>query len=126
MTVVLDTTVLIDWLRDRAGARAALHGLVASGELVTASVVTRTEVLTGLRSSERRDYDEVLRVPEWITVSEDIAELAGEWNHRFLRSHTSIGLGDYLVAATAQTLGAKLWTHNVKHFPMFPDLERPY
>lgn len=31
-----------------------------------------------------------------------------------------------LLAATVDLLGAKLWTRNRKHFPMFPDLPAVY
>ncbi len=33
---------------------------------------------------------------------------------------------DYLIAAAAESIGASLVTLNVRHFPMFPDLEPPY
>ena len=33
---------------------------------------------------------------------------------------------DYLVAAAAEQLGARACTTNLRHFPMFPDLEAPY
>jgi predicted nucleic acid-binding protein len=37
-----------------------------------------------------------------------------------------IGLGDYLIAATALTEGLELATLNVRHYPMFPGLARPF
>lgn len=33
---------------------------------------------------------------------------------------------DYVIAATTTLLGAVLWTHSVRHFPMFADLQAPY
>lgn len=33
---------------------------------------------------------------------------------------------DYLLAAAAEQLGARACTTNLRHFPMFPDLEAPY
>ena len=44
----------------------------------------------------------------------------------FGRTHPGIEVGDYVAAATAQLLGAALWTRNCKHFPMFPELPDPY
>jgi predicted nucleic acid-binding protein len=41
-------------------------------------------------------------------------------------SHSGIGLGDYLVAAAAEILGREIATLNVRHFPMFDELERPF
>ena len=42
------------------------------------------------------------------------------------RSHPGIGLGDYLIAATALTEGLELATLNARHYPMFPELARPF
>jgi hypothetical protein len=44
----------------------------------------------------------------------------------YRRSHQGIGLGDYLIAATVEVEGLELATLNVKHFPMFPDLQKPF
>lgn len=41
-------------------------------------------------------------------------------------SHSGIGLGDYLIAATAETQSATLATLNVRHFPMFDGLQAPF
>jgi len=37
-----------------------------------------------------------------------------------------IALGDYLIAATALTEGLELATLNLRHYPMFPGLARPF
>jgi predicted nucleic acid-binding protein len=36
--------------------------------------------------------------------------------------HTGIDVVDYVIAATAEELGAELMTLNVRHFPMFAAL----
>lgn len=41
-------------------------------------------------------------------------------------SHRGIDDVDYLIAATAIVVDADLLTTNVRHFPMFPDLQPPY
>jgi predicted nucleic acid-binding protein len=63
---------------------------------------------------------------DWHPVDESIARLAGEFGRRFRRSHTSVGVADLIIAATAQTLGLPLVTSNTKHYPMFPKLKPPY
>jgi predicted nucleic acid-binding protein len=55
-----------------------------------------------------------------------MSERAGMLANRYLRSHPGVDPVDYVVAATAQHLGAELWTRNLKHFPMFPGLSTPY
>jgi predicted nucleic acid-binding protein len=44
----------------------------------------------------------------------------------YRRSHPGIGVGDYLVAATADIEGLELATLNVNHYPMFPGLVAPF
>ncbi len=59
-------------------------------------------------------------------MTDPIAERAGELANAFLRTHPGVEVADYVVAATAQLLGAELWTRNLRHFPMFPELRDPY
>jgi len=42
------------------------------------------------------------------------------------RSHQGIGLGDYLIAATAEVEGLDLATLDVRRFPMIEDLKAPF
>ncbi len=48
--------------------------------------------------------------------------LGREW----LPSHHTIDSADLAIAATAVCTNARLLTRNVKHFPMFTDLQAPY
>nr|WP_051425979.1 PIN domain-containing protein [Jiangella gansuensis] len=59
-------------------------------------------------------------------VTEVIARQAGALMRRYRRSHSGIGLGDYVIAATAGVRGVPLATLNVRHFPMFDDLAAPF
>lgn len=124
--IVVDTSVLIDNLRDVPAAGRALDAAEAAGHQLTAAVVTKIELLAGMRSHERRATRELLSAFTWIAVGDEIAERAGALARTFRRSHQGIGLIDLVIAATVQHLGAQLWTHNLRHYPMFPDLEPPY
>ncbi|QBI20224.1 type II toxin-antitoxin system VapC family toxin [Egibacter rhizosphaerae] len=126
MTVLLDTSVLVDHLRGREEARQALRRALSHGEPLTASVVTKVEVLAGMRASEEEATRTLFRAVEWIAVDDGIAERAGQMANRFLRSHSGVDPNDYIIAATAEQLEAQLWTRNLKHFPMFPHLTSPY
>jgi predicted nucleic acid-binding protein len=88
--------------------------------------VTKVEVLAGMRSSEEWETRRLLNSLEWIDVDNAIADLAGLMANRYLRSYPGIDALDFIIAATAEHLGAALWTRNVKHFPMFANLTRPY
>lgn len=126
MTIVVDTSVLIDHLRGNDDARNTLHGAVEAGERLTASVLTKVEILAGMRSTEDAATGRLLATLDWIHVDDDLAERAGRLANRYLRSHPGVDPLDYVIAATAIHLKADLWTRNVKHFPMFPELSAPY
>jgi predicted nucleic acid-binding protein len=120
---VLDTSVLIDVLR---GSRAAAAWLASLAEIPYCSEISRTEVLRGVRSAERRPTERLLAELRWLPVDADVSRRAGELGRDHRRSHTGLATADLIVAATAQILGAKLATGNVRHYPMFKGLAAPY
>jgi predicted nucleic acid-binding protein len=122
VSVVCDTTVLIDVLR---GRRSAIDFLLGLSRRPVCSEVTRIEVIQGLRSHERSAAMRLFDQIEWAAVDKAIAEKAGELGRSHRASH-GLGKADLCVAATAIITGLPLATDNVKHFPMFPDLTRPY
>jgi predicted nucleic acid-binding protein len=93
---------------------------------IVASVMTKVEVLAGARTGEARAIADLLATMEWIPVDEAIADRAGELANRYLKSHPGVDPVDYVIAATTEMFNAELWTRNLKHFPMFPDLRDPY
>lgn len=123
MSVVLDTSVIIDVLR---GAPEALGFARALTEVPACSEVTRVEVLRGLRTAERRAAEGLFAEIRWVPLDERVARRAGELGRRWRRSHPGIGTADLVVAATAQELDVPLATANTRHFPMFPRLRPPY
>ena len=126
MAIVLDTNVLIDHLRGHSAAIAAFDQAVASRDRVSASVLTRVEVLRGMRAGEEQAVFRLFARVDWIAVDMELADRAGELANAYNRSHPGIDAVDFVIAATAERLNARVWTHNLKHFPMFPGLRRPY
>ncbi|MGH7869240.1 MAG: type II toxin-antitoxin system VapC family toxin [Candidatus Dormibacteraceae bacterium] len=125
MSVVIDTSILIDHLRGDDRAHRLLERLRAKHVLV-GSVLTRVEVIGGMRHLEQRQTFQLLSTIEWIVVDQAIADRAGELARRYIRSHPGIDPVDYVIAATSESLTADLFTRNLKHFPMFPGLLYPY
>lgn len=123
MTVLLDTSVLIDILRGAEPAIAYARGLA---EPPLCSEITRVEVVRGLRSSERRATERLFASLRWVAVDEQIARRAGELGRRFRRSHQGLATADLVIAATVEELGLELATLNVRHFPMIQGLSAPY
>lgn len=125
MTAIVDTSVLIDYLRGHEQAAAVLETERAAGPL-QASEITRLEVLAGMRPAEEDSTRSLLSTLVWHPVDADVAEAAGELGRRWLPSHHRIDSADLAIAATAIGTGSRLLTRNVRHFPMFPDLQTPY
>jgi len=123
--ILVDSDILIAHLRGVPDARSWLREARLRSPLGI-SVATVAELTGGMRSAERREVWALLNVMRPEPVTELVARRAGELRRRFRRSHTGIGIADYLVAATALELGAELATLNVKHFPMFDDLRPPF
>jgi predicted nucleic acid-binding protein len=122
--VLVDTSVLIDGTRGRPAALAYLRDSVEVGELWSVTPV-RTEVLWSVRSDELAEMRRLFASIYWLEVSESIADRAGHFGQRYGRSH-GLDVVDAIVAAAAEFLSADLATVNVRDFPMFPRLKRPY
>jgi predicted nucleic acid-binding protein len=124
--ILVDSDVLIAHLRGHGAAKAWLvQARQVSGPLA-ASVVSVVEIAGGMRSPERKEVTRFLASLHIFSVTERIAWKAAEWMRAYRRAHAGIGLGDYLVAATADVEGLDLATLNVRHLPMFPGLTAPF
>lgn len=123
---VVDTSVLIDHLRGDSRAIQLLVDLARSGAVLWSVTPVRTEVLAGMRPKEEAATRELLDAIRWHEVTVPVADRAGELACRFMKSHPGVDTVDYLLAATVETLEGRLYTQNVKHFPIFAGLEPAY
>ncbi|BBZ14984.1 type II toxin-antitoxin system VapC family toxin [Mycobacterium branderi] len=123
---LIDTTIAVDHLRGEPAAVELLASLVDDGEDLAASELVRFELLAGTRDKEVRALEEFCSALQWANVTEDIARVGGQLARRYRKSHSGIGAVDYLIAATAIVIDADLLTTNVRHFPMFTELDAPY
>lgn len=125
LVILVDSDVLIAHLR---GIGAARDWLLSTRKQVplAISVVSIAELVGGMRSAERREVWGLLGSFRVEPATEIIARRAGELMRQYRQIHSGIGLGDYLVAATADVKGLHLATLNVRHFPMFEDLQPPF
>lgn len=123
MSVLLDTCILIDYLRGKDRAVDYLESLEVAP---TISVITIMELTAGVKGrQEEGQMAELFAALNVIDVSVTVAEEAGRLLGQFSRSH-AIDPPDALIAATASCHELDLVTHNLKHFPMFKGLKRPY
>lgn len=124
--ILVDSDVLIAHLRGVESARQWLREQRSSSGPLAISAVTVAEVTGGMRSGERREVWQLLDSLRVEYVTDVVARRAGELMRRYRRSHAGIGLGDFLIAATADARGLELATLNVRHFPMFRGLRPPF
>ena len=123
--ILVDSDVLIAHLRGVAVARDWLVGARNDGPLAI-SAVSIVELFDGMRTVERREVWRLLASFRVEPATEMVARRAGDMMRRYRRSHNRIGLGDDLIAATADVQGLELATLNVRHFPMFEGLQPPF
>ncbi len=123
--ILVDTDVLIAHLRGHEQARTWLRWARTQSPL-SVSVVSIAELTGGVRSTERREIWGLLSALRAEPVTEVIGRRAGALMRTYRQSHSGIGIADYLIAATAENRGAELATLNVRHFPMFGDMEPPF
>ncbi len=60
---------------------------------------------------------------DWISVTVELADVAGGLGREYRETHPGIGAIELLVAATARQMEAMRLIRNVRDFPMFPDLK---
>jgi predicted nucleic acid-binding protein len=112
---LLDTDLLIDYLRKQPGAAALFAKLP---EDCAISTLTVAELHAGVREgAEREALDILLSTFSHIDLSAEIAAQGGLLRRDWGKSH-GVGLNDALIAATAIHTGRVLLSLNAKHFPM--------
>lgn len=120
---LIDTDVLIDYLRGRERAAKFLEDL--KGELLVSSISV-AELYSGVRGvEEEQALDQFLQAFLVVEVDQAIAKKAGLYRHEFSKSHGT-GLADALIAASAESRHSILVSLNRRHFPMVKGIKVPY
>lgn len=124
VTFLVDTSILIDHLRGRPEANAWLASL-PEGSLAI-SVITRAEILSGMRPHEETRTRLLLSQLLTLSVDVPIADAAAQYRQLYGKSH-QLALPDALIASTAQIHNLRVVTLNNRDFPM-TDVQvlRPY
>jgi predicted nucleic acid-binding protein len=125
VSALVDTSVLIDYLRGHRGAAELLEAERAAAPL-HASEITRLEVLAGMRAAEEERTGSLLSTLRWHEVDTEVTEQAGSLGRQWFASHHTIDSADLAIAATALRTRCGLLTRNVRHFPMFEGLRAAY
>ena len=119
--LLIDTDVLIWFLRGRPSARQAIESCAS----VQISAIVYMELVQGVRNKEElQALHDTVRLSGWHTLplTEAIGRRATMYLETFALSH-GLRLADGLIAATAVEAGSTLLTANDRHYRcLSPDL----
>jgi predicted nucleic acid-binding protein len=115
--ILIDSDVLIAYLRDDLAVVMELEHLAASEAILAITPIAEAEIRRGMRSNERRKTEEALRKFECLEFDRSIGEKAGDYLRQYGKSH-GLELPDAFVAAAATIHRFALCTFNWKHYPM--------
>jgi len=114
--LVLDSDVIIDYLRTGKGALPVVLGLQEKGEAEACiSTVTVMEILAGesVVGEKRKNLDALVNELRVVSFDREVAALCADLKRG---RKLQIALADLIIAATAVSLAGKLVTRNRKHF----------
>ena len=118
MRILVDSSVLIDALRDRRGRREWLHSHAEQGHDLTCCAVNVAEVYAGMRPSEAEPTHRLIEAVRYVYINRRVARRAGELRSEWQRKGKTLSLPDTMIAALVLEFGLALATDNRKHFPM--------
>lgn len=122
-SILVDTDVLIDFLRGNAKAVAFFNEF--SNRIVLSPIVV-AELYAGVKGiAELAVLENFVSLFRVVPLTAEIAKIGGLYKRDFGKSH-GVGLADAILAATAEAENATLKTLNVKHYPMLSGLEPAY
>jgi predicted nucleic acid-binding protein len=121
LSLLLDTTVLIDALRGRPAAQR-VRELRNAAQAPWICAVNVDEVMRGENSDKEALVIRFLKGLHLAPLGRAEGERAGRWRRDYAREGITLSQGDCLIAAAAVGIGARLATGNPKHFPM-PELD---
>ena len=122
-TLIVDTDVLIDFLR---GYNKAISFIKKFSSQIILSPIVVAELFAGVKgTNELAILDNFVSHFRVIPITSEIAKVGGLYKRDFGKSH-GVGLADAILAATAEKEKAELKTLNVKHYPMISGLKPAY
>jgi predicted nucleic acid-binding protein len=121
-SVLVDTSIIIDYLRLKNKKETYLYKLIKRGFSIKISMITHTELYAGKSVWENRKVRSVLEKLvggfQILKLTEERSLLAGE-----LRAHLDMQVMDAIIAATALSKNLPLASFNYKHFKDVEGLE---
>lgn len=120
MTLVVDSSFVIDHLLGDPAAEARWRRMFEEGEQPFVTEIVVCEVRAGLREQDVPDLRAFLRPIEFVQPGPDSAMQAGAWRYIAHLRGRHLSLADSLIAAAAESVGAAVLTRNVRDFALTP------
>ena len=120
MRYLLDTTFVIDHLRNDPTATRRFRGLLDAGDEAIVTAVVVSEAWAGSTGPGDDQVERFFRFLEYVHPGPKGARLAGLWRLDARRRGRTLGLADALIAATAFDAEAAVLTRNVRDFALTP------
>ncbi len=126
--VCLETDFLIDIIRKRDEALRKLKQLEASGEKLTITPITATELFEGgsivHREKEMEKIEATIHSLQWLNYDVIASQMAGELMSKLSQQGQKIGDLDTITAGIALRHNQNtIITKNKKHFEKIPNLK---
>lgn len=122
MNLLVDTSVIIDFLRQQEKTTTWLYLLSQPKNQLFASTITHTELFAGKSIWEKKstfqELETIFSGIKLVPINETISQLAGK-----IRAKYDLDLIDAIIAATALDQKIPLVTLNQKHFSSIPHLK---
>jgi predicted nucleic acid-binding protein len=116
--IVLDTDIVIWLLRNNQLYTHTFIEAQRKGDLFLLSPIVSAEIYAGAFQKEYKTIEQLFSFFEPLVLDNNTGKMAGEYANTYRKSHHTISLEGYLLAATAKKEKAMLWTGNRKHYPM--------
>jgi hypothetical protein len=116
--IIFDTDIIIWILRGDSDivSKAKLISVETHGKIYITPIQV-AEIYSGMMNNEAKKTKELIESFYFLDINKPIGELAGEYMHKYRKSH-NIELADAIIGAAAKIYSFKLFTLNTKHYPM--------
>jgi len=126
MKALLDTSILIDYLRGLKEAKNLIEKIRNKEIHCLVSTLTEAELFAGKeceKESKREEIKALILLCEKLHIDNEISQKAGEFKRKY-----NILLDDCIIAATAHIQNVRLWTKNIEEFKKIKEIvvEAPY
>ena len=122
-TILLDSSIIIDYFRKRTKSKSILYKLSA-GYRFCMSTITVFEIKIGLKTERQwKDYDILTNNIQILPIDDDCVNEAVKIYTDLKQQNNLIELADLLIGASAISNSLPLLTLNTKHFKNISNLE---